>query len=68
MNNENISFKMYIKEDVFAPSTAGGGVMGVAGATSDVKLDIPMGSSKPDAPEYRKKNKLTLVKLKEIIK
>ena len=48
-------------------STAGAGAMGVGGS-SDVKLDLPMGSSKPDAPEYRKKNKTNLIKLKAVIK
>lgn len=61
------SFKSYLKEDGFAPSTAGAGTMGVGGA-SDVKLDLPMGSSRPNAPEYRKKNKTSLTKLKVVIK
>ena len=67
MSRNVTSFKSYISEDGFAPSTAGAGAMGVGGS-SDVKLDLPMGSSKPDAPEYRKKNKTTLTKLKAVIK
>lgn len=62
------SFKSYLKEDGFAPSTAGAGAMGVAGSGNIVKLDLPMGSSKPNAPEYRKKNKSTLTRLKAVIK
>lgn len=68
MPRNDRSFATYIKEDGFAPTSAGAGPMGVAGTDSSVKLDLPMGSSKPDAPEYKKKNKTTLLKLKAVIK
>lgn len=64
MQRNDRSFTAYLREDAFAPSTSGSGAMGVAGDGGIVKIDLPIGSSKPAAPEYRKKNKQTLAKLK----
>lgn len=64
MSRNVASFKSYIKmlKEDGSPSTAGAGVMGVGG-TSDVKLDLPLGSKRPDAKGYRERTKSDAEKL-----